>query len=169
MFLLSDYRARKDAFFRSSQSPLPREQRKAFAGMRYFDENPALRIETQLHRYADPARVTMLTNTGRIAEYLKVGYVQFEFEGQAQTLQLYQAEDADELFLPFMDATSGRETYRSGRYLDVPQRGDVVTLDFNLAYNPWCAYGDQWSCPLPPKENQLTVRIAAGEMSFSAD
>ncbi len=170
MSKLTEIRAGKDAFFRTANSPLAPEQRRQFAGLKYFDENRSLRIEALLHKYPKPERVQMLTSTGHSAEYLKYGWVQFEVGGQAQTLQVYKSEDGDELLLPFMDATTGRETYGSGRYLDLYEYGDgTVILDFNRSYNPWCAYSDQWSCPIPPVENRLAVRIEAGEKKYFED
>ncbi len=169
MTSLTTYRENKDAFFRSSQSPLTREQRKQYKGLSYFDENPALRVQTTLHKHANPEHVRIMTSTGRVAEYLKYGYAQFEIDRQPQTLQLYKAEDSDELFLAFMDATTGHETYDNGRYLDVHAQNDSLVLDFNLAYNPWCAYSAEWSCPIPAQENRLSVRIEAGEKNFDAE
>ena len=88
-------------------------------------------------------------------------------EGQAQALQVYKSEEQDALFLPFADQTTGSESYGAGRYLDPEEEADgTIPLDFNLAYNPYCAYNEQWSCPLPPRENRLAVRIEAGEMKF---
>src|SRR5437867_1260809 len=107
MSRLTEFRAGKDAYFRGQQSPLTPEQRADFKGLKYFDENPSLRVETRLHEYAKPEHVQMMTSTGQSAKYLRYGWVDFETEGQAQTLQVYKAEDGDELFLPFVDATSG--------------------------------------------------------------
>lgn len=168
MSRLTDYRQMKDAFFRSAQSPLTPDERKNFTGLKYFDENPALRIETTLHRYPNPERVQMATSTGHVAEYLQYGYVEFEINGQPQTLQIYKSPEQGELFLPFLDETSGHETYGSGRYLDVHEYADSkIILDFNGSYNPYCAYdAEKWSCPLPPKDNRLTVRIEAGEKQY---
>jgi hypothetical protein len=88
--------------------------------------------------------------------------------GQEVTLQVYESEDnPGEYFLPFLDATAPLETYGGGRYLEPERVGeDKLLVDFNLAYNPWCVYGDEWSCPFPPAENRLNVRIEAGEKKF---
>ncbi|MEP7200079.1 MAG: DUF1684 domain-containing protein [Chloroflexota bacterium] len=167
MTQLTEYRAMKDAMFRSNQSPLPPAERRTFSGLKYFAENPSLRIETRLQPYARPERVQMATSTGHIAEFLKYGHVAFEVDGKTQTLQIYKSEDQDELFLPFMDATTGHETYGSGRYLDAHAKADgTIVLDFNLAYNPYCAYAAHWSCPVPPTENRLSMRIDAGEQTY---
>ena len=81
---------------------------------------------------------------------------------------MYASEDMDELFVPFRDATSGKETYGAGRYLEVESPGPDgrVRVDFNAAYNPYCAYNPDWSCPIPPGENWLSVPIRAGEKTF---
>jgi uncharacterized protein (DUF1684 family) len=172
MSILLDHRAHKDAFFRSSgQSPLTPEQQEIFKGLSYFDEAPALRIVATLRAIPSPEPIQMKTSTGHIAPFVKVGTVEFALNGTQQCLQLYQADDHDDLFLPFMDATSGKESYGGGRYLDVERRLDgTIILDFNLAYNPYCAFDPaKWSCPLPPLENRLTVRIEAGEKKFHED
>jgi uncharacterized protein len=168
MATLSEFRAGKDAFFRSQQSPLAPKQRAQFTGLRYFDENPSLRIETRLNEYPNPEHIEMLTSTGHKAAFLKVGWVQFEIAGRPQRLEVYRSEDGDELFLPFMDATSGEETYAGGRYLDLYAYADgTLILDFNQSYNPYCAFDpENWSCPMPPLENRLSVRVEAGEKVF---
>jgi uncharacterized protein len=171
MSKLTEFRTLKDNMFRGSQSPLTPEERKMFGGLKYFDENPSLRIEAKLQKYPKPEQIQMATSTGHIAEYLKYGFVNFNVNGKPQTLQIYKSPDFDELFLPFMDETTGHETYGSGRYLDVSETGDGnVLMDFNLAYNPYCAFDPtKWSCPLPPKQNRLTVRIEAGEKKYHDD
>jgi len=101
---------------------------------------------------------------------VKYGRVEFDLNGMRLRLVVYKsAEDpfARSLFIPFSDETSGRETYGSGRYLDLEEQGgDDYELDFNLAYNPYCAYNDQYTCPIPPRENRLPVRILAGEKNY---
>ncbi|MBI3733753.1 MAG: DUF1684 domain-containing protein, partial [Chloroflexi bacterium] len=131
-------------------------------------ENPALRIQARLIKYPNPARITMATSTGLTADYLRYGYAQFSIGGTTQTLQIYKSPDHEELFLPFMDETTGQDTYGSGRYLDLYEYADgTILLDFNQAYNPYCAYdAERWSCPLPPRENRLTARIEAGEKTY---
>ncbi len=161
----------KDAYFRTRQSPLTPEQRKSFAGLRYFPENPSLRFRVPLTRLSGAEKVRMQTSTAHVATYIKYGTVQFTVAGQPQTLTLYKSEDHDALFLPFTDATSDADTYGAGRYLDPTVEPDgTIVLDFNLAYNPYCAFDPiKWSCPLPPAENRLKVRIEAGELKFQED
>ena len=168
---LSEYRSMKDTFYKTSpQSPLSPEQKKSFSGLRYFDENPALRFTVPIERDSNPQSVQMATSMGHVAQFIHFGSVRFMVNGQPQVLQLYQGEGQDELFLPFMDATTGNETYGAGRYLDVAERLDgTVVLDFNNAYNPYCAYDStKWSCPLPPRENRLMVRLEAGEKAYES-
>jgi hypothetical protein len=165
---LDQFRARKDDFFLHDwQSPLTPEQRRDFAGLKYYPENPALRLAVPLESYAEREFVTLITSTGSAREYVKYGQFSFEVGGEAATLQVYQDPEGNSFFLPFVDATAPDETYGAGRYLDLePLAGGEFLIDFNYAYNPYCAYNDKWSCPLPPKENRLTVRIEAGEKNF---
>lgn len=171
MSALSEYRKHKDDFFKNHfQSPLSAEQKKNFSGLNYFPENEALNLTLPLERYAQPAPIEMQTSKGDVRDFLRVGQIRFPVDGQTVTLQVYESVDnPGEYFLPFTDATAPAETYGGGRYLE-PERVGASTLlvDFNLAYNPWCVYGDQWSCPFPPAENHLTVRIEAGERNFKA-
>ena len=167
---LAEQRQAKDDFFaRHPQSPLTVAQRREFKGLRYYAENEALRLRLPLERGEQAERIIMDTSTGDRRVYLRAGTVRFEVEGQEAELALYAEEGADghEFFVPFRDATSGRETYGAGRYLEAELAPDgTVLIDFNVAYNPYCAYNDRWSCPLPPIENWLKVAIRAGEMAF---
>ncbi len=109
----------------------------------------------------------MQTSTGDEALFFRFGRIHFLVNGTQQTLTLYEAPGHGELFLPFGDATNGRETYGGGRYLEVyPVENGKYQVDFNLAYNPYCAYSDAWSCPIPPAENRLSVKIEAGEKKY---
>jgi uncharacterized protein (DUF1684 family) len=164
-----EFRKAKDNFFKTSQqSPLTKEQKKDFVGLQYFPENPALRLELPLERYADPERITMQTNTGATQEYFKVGQVRFHVNGEDAALQVYESTDnPGSYFVPFVDATAPAESYGAGRYLEPEEFHDgELIVDFNLAYNPYCAYNSNWSCPFPPPENRLKVRIEAGEKKF---
>jgi len=169
-----DERARRDARFRGSlDSPLLAAERPAFAGLTYFDLAPELYFLGPLNEYADKPRFTILTTAGAPRPCERVGWLAFPVGALEQRLQVYRLLDGDgapgTLFLPFMDATSGKETYPAGRYVDLegPEGGPYV-LDFNKAYNPMCAYGDprRFACPATPAENRLTVRIEAGERGW---
>ena len=167
MSLLDEFRKQKDDFFRHDpHSPLTPEQRKAFKGLAYYAENPALKLIAAVDEFEDKDRVTMITSTGSVQEYLKYGEFAFEVDGRPAKLQIYQDPHHGHFFLPFVDATSG-ETYEAGRYLEIEQEPDgKFLIDFNMAYNPYCAYNEAWSCPIPPKENRLNVKIEAGEKKF---
>lgn len=164
---LQQHRRAKDQFFgRHPQSPLLPSQRNNFAGLAYFPEDPNLRLTLVLERYDDPQVIGMLTSTGDQEQYRRLGRVQFEVDGQQAQLTVFQGTDGS-LFLPFQDATSGSETYGAGRYVDIELVGqDSLLIDFNAAYNPYCAYNDRWRCPMPPRENRLDVAIRAGEKDY---
>jgi len=165
---LSDFRKAKDAFFKSDpQSPLEAEQRRNFKGLEYFPENKALRFDLVLERAAHPERVVMPTSTGDEQDYFHVGQVRFSVKGEQAALQVYVSAGGEDYFVPFVDRTAPAETYGAGRYLEPEDLGGgVLRMDFNRAYNPYCAYNDRWSCPLPPMANRLSVRIEAGEKKF---
>jgi uncharacterized protein len=168
---LEEFRAAKDAFFRDdARSPLTPEQRSSFEGLEYFDEDPALVIRARIETEGvDPnERIVMQTTTGDERVYRRAGKVRFEVAGEPAEVTLFSSRDMHELFLPFRDATSGAETYGAGRYLEVdpPDDEGSVVVDLNYAYNPYCAYNPEWSCPIPPVENRLSVSIRAGERSF---
>jgi hypothetical protein len=113
--------------------------------------------------------ITVLTNTGEVREYQVWGKIHFEVSGEAVELTLLYSSENDTYFLLFMDATNGEESYSGGRYIDPERLPDGrFHIDFNCAYSPYCAYNDRWSCPIPPKENRLTVRIEAGEKAFQS-
>lgn len=159
-------RAEKDYYLRRDPySPI--EDRQAFSGLNYYPPDPKYRYTLPLFP-VEPEPLTFQTSTGDERVYFKIGHVEFEVEGQPARLSVYKSEEHDELFLPFRDATSGTETYGAGRYLEPAElANDEILLDFNLAYNPYCAYSDAYSCPLPPLENWLTiVAIQAGEKIY---
>ncbi len=162
-------RAHKDAEFRNSPySPLDAEARQNFAGLSYYPPDLATQMTLSLQRI-EPEPIIIHTNTGDEQPFNKIGTVEFEIDGEKASLAIYQGKgDAEgELFSPFKDATNGAETYGAGRYLEpVLLSGDKVVIDFNLAYNPYCAYSENFVCPLPPRENWLKVPIRAGEKQF---
>ena len=165
---LSEFRQGKDHFMgHEHNSPLTHEQAQSFRGLSYYDEAPALRFELDLERYEVEEVIEMQTSTGDAASYLRWGKVSFDVDGETAQLTVYKDTDGDGYFLPFADGTSGDETYGAGRYLDLHERADGrLQVDFNYAFNPYCAYNKSWSCPLTPFENRLRVPIRAGEKSF---
>lgn len=163
---LEFFRQEKDEAFRNgNQSPLTAEQRRKFIGLNYYPENLSLRFELPLERLPMPESLTLSTSTGAEREYVHVGQIRFMVEDDEAVLQIF--EDDYGFFLPFWDETARDETYGAGRYLEpVELRSDVLYVDFNLAYNPYCAYNERWSCPLPPAANRLAVKIEAGEQKL---
>ena len=170
MSQLTDFRKAKDQYFATSHdSPLTDEQKRQFSSLAYYDESAELSFQLPAEEFPDKETIEMQTSTGGAAAYRRWGKVSFEVDGEAAELTLYQDSHGhgDEFFVPFMDATRGDETYTSGRYIEAhPIAGGKVLVDFNNAYNPYCAYNERWSCPLTPFENRLQVPIRAGEKSF---
>ncbi len=164
------YRAEKDAFFGGQTgSPIPPAERADFTGLPYYPVDPALRFEDRtLEPYAgdEPSDFQIPTSDGRLRPAHRSGTFGFELDGVEHRLTAYTFDGADDeaVFVPFIDATSGTETYGAGRYLDIDREDDgTYALDFNLAYHPSCVYDPRYSCPLTPAENRLPVRIEAGE------
>lgn len=163
---LDVFRAEKNEFFGSHpQSPLTREQKKDFHGLQYFPENDSLRLEVQVEEFENKQTFEMQTSTGDVQIYEKFGKFRFEVDGEEVELTIYQSQHG--FFLPFVDTLAGKETYPAGRYLE-PEAlpGGHFIVDFNIAYNPYCAYNEMWSCPITPAENRLKVAIRAGEKLF---
>ncbi len=166
MHTLQDFRLSKDDFFETHpQSPLTHEQRHQFNGLSYYDEDPDLRLEVELERFGDQQPITMQTSTGDYQQYVRYGRFTFDVDGDEAQLTIYSGQHG--YFLPFVDSEAGKETYGAGRYLEPEQLPNGKFLvDFNYAYNPYCAYNELYSCPIPPAENRLKVPIRAGEKNF---
>jgi len=167
---IGGYRAEKDEFFKSSpNSPIPEDERAAFEGLPYFPIDEDLAVEgLQLEPYAgdEPSSFEIPTSDGKLRPAHRAGTFSFELGGEPRRLTAYQLDGGrgDSLFVPFLDQTSGRETYGAGRYLDLePDEDGTYAIDFNLAYHPSCVYQAKFSCPLTPAENRLATRIEAGE------
>ena len=168
-------RREKDYYFQADpDSPIPPGIRGAFRGLEYFAPDLTYRLHVRLTKLPDPEPVTLATSKGIPRPMVRYGYFDIETGGVQPRLYANKAApqpghphgDAS-LFVPFRDATSGHESYGAARYLDLedePTREYV--LDFNLAYNPYCAYSDDYVCPFPPKENWLAAAIRAGEKAF---
>ena len=166
-----DYRQQKDAYFGDDpHSPIPDEERDSFAGLAYYSPDSDYRFVLPLHEHDEKETITVETTTDGERQYLRWGEFRFDVGGESATLQAYKASpDEDRLWVPFRDATSGEETYGAGRYLDLEpeqHRDGEWALDFNLAYNPTCAYNEAYECPLVPMENWLDVPIEAGEKAY---
>jgi len=157
-------RAQKDTFFKTHpNSPLSAGQKAKFNGLTYFLPEPKLDFVVEVTEFEKPQNVQIQTTTGETRWYLRWGEFTFNVDGEEARLTLYKMPP-DHFFLPFVDALAGEETYPAGRYLEVEQLDDGrFHINFNQAYNPYCAYAPHWSCPFTPAENRLTVPIRAGE------
>jgi uncharacterized protein (DUF1684 family) len=163
---LKTFRSEKDQFFgRHHQSPLTPAQRHHFRGLNYFPENPALRLQVDVETTQSSNTVSIQTTGGQPQTYQRFGKFKFQVDGQSAELTIYK--NGHGYFLPFVDDLAGRETYPAGRYVE-PEKlpNGKFLVDFNLAYNPYCAYNEQWSCPITPAENRLKVAVRAGEKIF---
>jgi uncharacterized protein len=180
---LREWRRGRDRLFATHpQSPIAPGQRAAFSGLRYFEPDPAYRIRCRLEPAHGESEGLDIDTGGEdgVIHYRRAGSLRFQLQGAGCELTVFAMSGyGGGLFLPFRDATSGKETYGAGRYLfdtvkntdglslEVASGSDQVTIDFNYAYNPSCAYDDCWACPLAPVENWLTVPIRAGEKIYA--
>jgi len=169
---LKSFRVKRDQFFKEdSHSPLKEADRKKFKGLLYYPINLQYAMTGSIERYPTepkPIYVNLPTNKEREKKYVKYGRFKFRWEGKEYILQIYRPLGGGELFLPFKDKTSGTDTYSEGRYLFIePMPGGKVLIDFNRAYNPFCAYNEKYTCPFAPNENWLEIPIRAGEKRFS--
>jgi uncharacterized protein len=166
-------RQEKNLSFRGSKgSPLEDADRSTFDSLWYFNPDILYRVEADYKVFARPDTVQMPLNTGESDPYLKYGQAIFTLEGQKHALFLYLKVNTTDssLFVPFTDQTNGSETYEGGRFLDVakPEREtQLITLDFNKAYNPYCVYNYNYSCPVPPRANHLNIAVRAGEKAYT--
>jgi hypothetical protein len=158
----------------ASTSPLKDKDRKNFKGLAFFKLDSAYVVKARFERTPEETPFQMKTTTERLPIYVKYGIVTFNLKGNAYRLNVYQNQDLmkkegyeDYLFLPFLDDTNGEESYGGGRYIDlrIPE-GDEVVIDFNKAYNPYCAYNEKYSCPIVPRENYLDLKVEAGVKAF---
>lgn len=166
-----EFREKRDQFFREDhRSPLKDADLKSFKGLSYFLVDLKYAMVGAIERTPSgptPLYVNLRTNKGTEKRYVKYGRFKFKLEGKDYVLQVYRVLGGDELFLPFKDKTAGTETYPKGRYLFIePMPQEKVLIDFNRAYNPFCAYNEKYTCPDPPEENWLNTEIRAGEKHF---
>ena len=162
-------RTRNEMFRRHPQSPVPGTERENFT-LSYFDYDPAARVLAEVAP-AEPAHFEIATSGEGTYGFTMVADASFELDGEQQNLELYWLDGyGGGLFLPFRDATAGKETYGAGRYLfdtikgaDLGMQEDRIVLDFNFAFNPSCAYDPRWVCPLAPPPNRIGIPIKAGE------
>lgn len=156
------------------ESPLLEKDLKKFKTLDFYPINENFFVVAKFVRTPDEKPFEMPTTTERKPVYVKYGEAHFSIDGKNFKLNIYQSQDLkkiekykNSLFLPFTDLTSGVESYGGGRYVDlqIPD-GDLISIDFNTAYNPYCAYNHKYSCPIPPQENDLTIEIKAGVKKF---
>jgi len=175
---ITESRAAQDELNKEYTNPettiLKPEDFKNFTGLEFYPIDERFIVKARLIRTPNEKPFLMPTTTNRLPEYVKYGEAHFSIDGKDFVLSLFKSTQPydepgyeDYLFLPFTDLTSGDSSYGGGRYLDqrIPV-GDTLTLDFNKAYNPYCAYNERYSCPIPPKENDLLIRIEAGVKEF---
>jgi len=158
----------------ATTSPLKDKDRKQFKGLDFFEVDSSFVVEARLERTPDSPWFNMRTTTERVSQERVYGILHFELHGKSYKLNVYQGKDLmsrqgyeDYLFLPFLDDTNGESTYGGGRYIDlrIPE-GDTIIVDFNKAYNPYCAYNEKYSCPIVPRVNYLNTEIRAGVKAF---
>tara|TARA_B110000003_G_scaffold204835_1_gene203667 strand:- start:1882 stop:2499 length:618 start_codon:yes stop_codon:yes gene_type:complete len=171
----SEYQKNQNDFFKdASRSPLKPKDLKDFKGLDFFSIDSSYIVKAKLFRTPNTSFFGMKTTTERITKERVFGILSFIIDNQPFELNVYQGESAGEedvdtnyLFLPFLDESNGLTTYGGGRYIDlyVPV-GDTLIIDFNQAYNPFCAYNDKYSCPIVPRENYIPLNVTAGVKSF---
>ncbi len=166
---IGQIRKNTDAFFKQSEdSPLTPAQKQSFEGLDNFPINEKLNLHLKLHRNEHPEEVIILATKGDERTYLRYGHIEFSLDGKDNRLTVFKPPEDQYLFIPFKDKTSGTESYGGGRYIELEALPDgMYKIDFNLAYLPYCAFNDIYSCTLVPSENFLEVRIPAGQMNFS--
>jgi uncharacterized protein (DUF1684 family) len=165
---------RNHLFKSHAQSPLTAEQQAAFQGLSYYPYDPAFRVIGYLDYAVDQLEFALELAEDGLLRFKRIATIHFELLGQSTQLSLFWVQGyGGGLFLPFRDLTSQTESFGGGRYLydtikgaDLGATDHEILLDFNFAYNPSCAYNDRWVCPLPPRENDIDIAIAAGEKRF---
>jgi uncharacterized protein (DUF1684 family) len=168
-------RTERDEYMKQDKESPFAGKPEGFAGLKYFPVNPAFRVVADLEPVKERKMVLLKTNDGKEQRYMEYAVASFRLGDKANKLIILEVVDSGPfrgtLFLAFADETSAFETYGAGRYLDVEKTPGAtsITLDFNKAYNPYCAYSDSFSCPLPPRENILAIAVKAGEISYEED
>jgi len=164
---ISSARASKDAEFKATNDPIPEGKKAEFLPLAYFPIDPAYDVLAGLKPASEQTELMMPTSTGQLRKMRRVGMMEFTLKGQQMALAAFNevgAPDMNHLTLMFSDMTSGTETYAAGRYIDLERTAsEIYSLDFNLAYHPYCYYNPTYECPYPPAENRLKVPIHAGE------
>ncbi len=167
-------RSEKERFFGSHwQSPIPPRDRAEFRGLDFYPPDPDYRFELELHEHERKKTVRMAYTKGGERDFVRWAEFRFRIDDEPCVLQAYKSDPEEEnLFIPFKDATSGEETYGGGRYLDLDATRNRTAygrwiLDLNEAYNPWCVFSEDYTCPFVPQENWLTLSVRAGEKDYA--
>lgn len=172
--ILEDRKTKDKDFRKGKESPIPKKERGDFTGLVYFPVDSMYRVQARLVKDTLQRTFEMKTSTTRLPVYRVYGKLVFKLKGEDCVLTVYQSMDLlrnpvykDYLFVPFTDLTTDESSYGAGRYIDMRiSDNEIVWIDFNTAYNPYCAYSDQYSCPITPAENKLPVRVEAGEKIY---
>lgn len=162
---IENIRKERSTYFQNSQDS-PVKDKSDFKGLVYFPIDTTYKVQATLELLSKQKPMEVAMSQGKTEEFIRYAWAKFELKGQNyRLLLLKRSTQEDELFLPFTDKTSGNTTYGGGRYLDLPlEKGSkTIEIDFNLAYHPYCVYNYNYTCPVPPKENSLSLAIQAGE------
>jgi len=164
---ITELREETDRFMRYAEDSPFHDADTEYTGLKFFPPDLTYKIAGRFTPAEEPEIVKLQTNDGKTQEFLTYGHASFTLNDTTSRVLVLENVEEEKLFVPFGDATSAGETYGAGRYLDVTHHGGkTIVLDFNKAYNPYCAYVSSFTCPLPPRENLLTVAIRAGEKSY---
>ncbi len=164
-------KSKNSSFLNAQTTPIPTEELSSFAGLKYFEYDPKWVVSAKVMRVYGALPTEMAATQNQFEQYIKVGYLAFEFEQKSYKLDAYQSVgsiEATKWFVPFADLSAGVTTYETGRYLDldVPPNAQNINVNFNYAYNPYCAYNSNFVCPIPPAINFLNVMVQAGEKKY---
>ncbi|MCL5029955.1 MAG: DUF1684 domain-containing protein [Bacteroidetes bacterium] len=170
---IEKFRKEKNDYMKNSKdSPFNQDKNAVFHPLKYFDVNPDFVFKSKLYRNTIPDTITIFGTKGEARKAIRFGYVKFSYENKNYKLNVYKGttkNGTDYYTIWFTDKTTGEETYGVGRYLDFDLIADtayVYTVDFNLAYNPYCSYSAKYSCAIPSKEDHLDIALEAGEKNF---
>ena len=171
--LVMKWRKERDVFFKSHQrSPLLPQDKKNFKGLKYYPFDPQYVFSGKIERFNfhinNPKYyAAFLTNKGTNKRYIRYGKFHFQLSGKEYAIEIYKSILSDTLFIPFKDKTNEKETYEGGRYIDAEILPEYkMVLNFNMAYQPSCAYNEKFVCALPPRENMLDIEIPVGEKNY---
>ncbi len=169
---LEQERKDRNGFMLSSTSPLTDDDKASFEGLNYYPVDPNYKLTAKIELIENRQPVFIPSTTGEDLKYIPFAYAYFELGNAEHKVLLYQdweEKDPNRLSLMFADETSDIETYGGGRYLDVMYRNtNSVVIDFNNAYNPYCHFNDEYSCPIPPRDNFLNTEVNAGEKLYKS-